>query len=222
MDVASETSSRKGGLLFDPKAAMGHLCANDEKLERLIEAAGPFTLRIDKSRNVFIALAEAIVYQQLSGKAAATIFSRLQALFPNSASGFSPADILQASDGYLRSAGLSRPKILALRDLAQKTSEDRLPAFDLIRRMDNEAVIERLTQVRGIGRWTAEMFLIFRLGRPDVMPLGDLGIQKGFAVAFNKRNLPTSSEILKRSKRWQPYRTMASWYLWRAAEMGRK
>ena len=206
---------------FDPKRAIRHLRASDPALARVIDAAGPFRLELQKTPSVFVALAEAIVYQQLSGKAAATIFARVRALFPRAREAPTPQQILRASDQKLRGAGLSRAKLLALRDLAQKTRSGEIPSLAELRRMPDDAVIERLTQVRGIGRWTAEMFLIFRLGRPDVLPADDYGVRKGFSVALRKRELPARKQLEKRAARWQPYRTVASWYLWRAVELAK-
>jgi methylated-DNA-[protein]-cysteine S-methyltransferase len=207
------------GFAFDADAALAHLREADPALERLIDAAGPFRMELKSTHSSFVALAEAIVYQQLSGKAAATIFARVCALFPRARGGPTPEHILRVSDEKLRGAGLSRAKLLSLRDLAQRTRAGELPSLGALRRMDDEAIIERLTAVRGIGRWTAEMFLMFRLGRPDVLPLGDYGIRKGFGIAFKKRGLPPPADVGKRGERWKPYRTVASWYLWRALEL---
>ncbi len=203
---------------YDPVAAVAHLRDADAALARLIDAVGPFRIRIDRTSSLFLALAEAIVYQQLTGKAAATIFARVQALFPRANEGLSPAHIRRASDEKLRGAGLSRNKLLSLRDLAEKTLAGELPTLADVHALDDEAIIERLTQVRGIGRWTVEMLLIFRLGRADVLPVDDYGVRKGFAVAFRKRELPTAIELERRGARWKPFRSVASWYLWRAAE----
>jgi methylated-DNA-[protein]-cysteine S-methyltransferase len=203
---------------FDPAAAIAHLRAADPALARAIDAGPPFELELRTTRSVFVALGEAIVHQQLTTKAAQTIFARLRALFPRGQDGPTPEQILRASDAKLRSAGLSRPKVLALRDLARRAKAGEIPTLAAIRRMDDEAIVERLSRVRGIGRWTAEMLLIFRLGRPDVLPVDDYGLRKGFSVAFRKRELPTRRELERRGERWKPYRTVASWYLWRAAE----
>jgi methylated-DNA-[protein]-cysteine S-methyltransferase len=206
---------------FDSIAAVKQLRAVDRGLARLIDSAGPFRLELDKTTSIFAALAEAIVYQQLNGKAASAIFARVRALFPRAHKGLQPEQLLRASDKKLRGAGLSRSKTLSLRDLARKAVDGTLPTLAQVQRMDDEAIIERLTEVRGIGPWTAQMLLIFRLGRPDVLPVDDYGIRKGFALAFKKRALPTRQEVEKRGERWRPYRTVASWYLWRAAEMAR-
>jgi len=209
----------RNGLGFDPKVALRHLRSADPALARIIDRVGPFELELKATRSVFGALAEAIVYQQLSGKAAETIFGRVCALFPGARRGPTAAHILDASDAKLRGAGLSRAKTLALRDLASKAEAGAVPSLAKIRRMDDDAIIECLTEVRGIGRWTAEMLLIFRLGRPDVLPVDDFGVRKGFAVVHNKRKLPAPKVLAKYGERWKPYRTVASWYLWRATEL---
>jgi 3-methyladenine DNA glycosylase/8-oxoguanine DNA glycosylase len=210
------------GLGFDPKRAVRHLRASDPRLARVIDAAGPLRLELQKTPSPFLALAEAIVYQQLNGKAAATIFGRVHALFPRGRGGFTAQHILRASDQKLRGAGLSRAKLLALRDLAERTRRGEIPGLAELHGMEDEAVVEKLTQVRGIGRWTSEMFLIFRLGRPDVLPADDYGVRQGFQVAFRKRALPTRQQLEAHAEAWRPYRTAASWYLWRAVELAKR
>ena len=220
---------------FDPAVAVEHLRASDPALARLIDAVGPFRMQLAGTQTLFVALAQAIVYQQLNGRAAATIFGRVCALFPPSpgaagvadavavaSHGPTPEHILRASDEKLRGAGLSRSKMLSLQDLARRSVGGEIPTLAEVHRMESEAIIERLTAVRGIGRWTVEMLLMFRLGRPDVLPADDYGIRKGFAVTFKKRELPTRKDLEKRGARWSPYRTVASWYLWRAAERSAK
>jgi len=207
-----------GALGFDPRVAVEHLRAADDVLARLIDAVGPFRLQLKRTSSTFAMLAEAIVYQQLTGKAAATIFARVCALFPRAHQGPTAERILRVSDERLRSAGLSRAKVLALRDLARRARSGELPSLAELQRMEDETIVERLIRVRGIGRWTVGMLLIFRLGRPDVLPADDYGIRKGFAAAFKRRELPTRQQVERRGARWQPYRTVASWYLWRAAE----
>ena len=208
-----------GTLGFDPRAAVAHLRQADPALARIIDAAGPCTIELKRTPSIFAALAEAIVYQQLNGKAAATIYGRVCALFPRAQDGPTAAHIARASDEKLRGAGLSRPKLLALRDLAARELAGEIPTLADARAMDDAALIERLTAVRGIGRWTVEMLLMFRLGRPDVLPVDDYGVRKGFAVALRKRELPDRATLERRGARWQPYRTVASWYLWRAVEL---
>lgn len=206
---------------FDPVQAMAHLRARDPALGRLMDEVGPFRMRVDTRPTVFAALAEAIVYQQLTGKAAATIFARLCALFPRAHEELTPRHVLRAPDDALRAAGLSASKRLSLRDLARRAAAGKIPTLAEASAIADEALVERLTQVRGVGRWTVEMLLIFRLGRPDVLPLDDYGIRKGFASAFRTRALPTRRQLEARGRRWKPYRTVASWYLWRAAERAR-
>jgi methylated-DNA-[protein]-cysteine S-methyltransferase len=203
---------------FDTVAAVTHLRAADPILGRLIDRVGPFAMQRDHTASIFAALAQAIVYQQLSGKAAATIYARVRALFPRVHQGPTPQQILRASDEKLRGAGLSRSKLLSLRDLAQRTKDGALPTLDDVHQMDDEAIIESLTEVRGIGRWTAEMLLMFRLGRPDVLPADDYGVRKGYALAFKKRALPTREQLQKHGARWKPYRSVAAWYLWRTLD----
>ncbi len=207
-----------GSLGFDPEVAVAHLRSADPLLGRLIDRIGPCRMTLKRTPSVFAALTEAIIYQQLNGRAAATIHARLCALFPRAHAGPTPRQVLAANDETLRSAGLSQNKLLSLRDLARRTLDGGIPDFDAVRVMPDEAIIERLVAVRGIGRWTAEMLLMFRLGRPDVLPVDDYGIQQGFAATFNKRELPTKQAMLRRGARWQPYRTVASWYLWRATD----
>jgi len=205
---------------FDSRAALRQLSMADPTLGRLIERVGPFRMELKSASNLFDVLAEAIVYQQLHARAASSIHSRVRALMPR-VRGSAAARALNAlADEDLRSAGLSRSKLLALRDLAAKTLDGHVPSLAKARRMDDEAIIEHLTSIRGIGRWTAQMLLIFRLGRPDVLPVGDYGIRKGFGIAFRKRELPVPADVEARGERWRPFRTVASWYLWRAAEEG--
>jgi 3-methyladenine DNA glycosylase/8-oxoguanine DNA glycosylase len=200
--------------------AVAHLRAADPELARVIDAVGPFRMQTRRTPTVFAALAEAIVYQQLSTRAAQTIYSRVCALFPDGDRGLDPAAVAAASDDALRGAGLSRAKLLAMRDLADRAVDGRLPTLAQTRRMSDEVIMSRLVEVRGIGRWTAEMFLMFRLARPDVLPVDDLGIRRGFAVVFGLPALPTPDAVTTHGERWRPYRTAASWYLWRAAERG--
>ena len=199
---------------FEPAKAVAHLRRADPALARIIAAVGPFDMQLKSSRSLFGALAEAIVYQQLSNKAAATIYGRIEALYPRARQGFTPAHILRTPDDRLRGAGLSRAKVLALRDLAQRVAGGELPTLEEAQDLDDDALIERLIEVRGIGRWSAEMFLMFRLGRPDVLPLDDYSLRKAYATAFRRRALPSPQALEKHGEKWRPYRTVASWYLW--------
>jgi DNA-3-methyladenine glycosylase II len=218
---------------YDSAAALQHLSAADPKLARIIQRV-PFTLRIASAQSPFEALVEAIVYQQLNGKAAATIHRRLIESFAPvltlevAGAHPTPQQILDCPNAQLRAAGLSGNKSLALRDLAAKTIDGTVPTLARIRRMSDEAIIEHLTQVRGIGKWTVEMLLIFRLGRPDIFPTSDYGVRKGFALTFGKlkpsdkvtpADLPAPATMETRAKRWQPWRSVASWYLWRACDL---
>ncbi len=169
----------------------------------------------------FDALAESIAYQQLSGKAAATIFGRVRALYPKT-KWLDPAKILATPDDALRSAGLSRAKTAAIKDLAAKTIDGTVPSGHALLRMSDDEIIARLTQVRGIGRWTVEMLLLFDLGRPDVWPVDDYGVRKGFAKTFGRRKLPTPKQLIKSGEKWRPYRSVAAWYFWRALEAPEK
>src|SRR6478752_2572074 len=207
-----------GELGFDLELAVETLRTADPKLARLIARVGPCRLQLKNTPSLFAALAESIVYQQLHGKAAATIFARVRALFPRARGALTPAQVLSASEAELRGAGLSNAKYLALRDLAERSQRGAIPTLTQIQKLDDEAIIERLTEVRGIGRWTVEMLLIFRLGRPDVLPIDDYGVRKGFAIAFGTDEPPSKAELEARAERWRPYRSIASWYLWRATD----
>jgi 3-methyladenine DNA glycosylase/8-oxoguanine DNA glycosylase len=207
-----------GVLDCDPDVALAHLRAADPVLGRLIDTVGAPALEMVTTSTIFEALAQAIVYQQLHAKAASTIFGRVMALCPPERGGLCSELILSTPDDDLRAAGLSRQKLLALRDLARRTIDGEVPTLDEARLLDDSEIVKRLTLVRGIGRWTVEMLLIFRLGRPDVLPVDDYGVRKGFAVAFGHPELPTPKALAAYGERWAPYRTVASWYLWRAAE----
>jgi DNA-3-methyladenine glycosylase II len=206
------------GLDYDPVLACRHLTESDPLLGGLIARVGPFALRPRVTHSLFTALARAIVYQQLSGAAAATILGRVKAIyapkrFPT------PRDILATPPARLRAAGLSAAKTAALRDLAERSLDRTVPSMSQVRLLSDQEIIDRVVQVRGIGRWTAEMLLIFRLGRGDVLPLQDLGIRKGFALTFGNQRLPAPVTITRRAERWRPYRSVACWYLWRACDM---
>ena len=202
-------------LPFDLAAACSHLSSSDPCLGRLIQESVSFDPKIDHSQSPYESLMEAIAYQSISGKAAATIYTRVKAL---SGSGKTPTphEMLQLKKPALRKAGLSGAKIRAMKDLAQKTIDGIVPTHDEALKLSDEELVERLVSVRGIGAWTVEMFLIFRLGRPDVLPIHDLGVQKGWSVAYGKKHKPRPKELLAFGERWRPYRTVASWYMWRA------
>ena len=199
---------------FNARKAVRHLVAADPELAPIIDLIGPFRMELKHSRSLFGALAEAIVYQQLSNKAAATIYGRVEALYPRAKDGFTPRHILKTPDEALRGCGLSRAKVLAVQDLARKVQGKELPTLDEAQSLDDAALIERLVTVRGIGRWSAEMFLMFRLGRPDVLPLDDYSLRKAYSKAFRKRALHSTQAFERHVEKWRPYRTVASWYLW--------
>ena len=220
-------------LPYDSAVALAHLHAADPKLGALIdrvEAAGhPFKIDPTGGGTPFEALMRAILYQQLHGKAAATIHNRVRLIY----GGTVPMDphpqaLLDTPDEMLRAAGVSGNKIKAMRDLAARVLDGTVPTHRVIVKLKDAEIIERLTQVRGIGAWTVEMLLIFRLGRPDVFPVTDYGVRKGFALTFMRLpktraiatdDLPTAEVMLRRAKRWSPYRSVAAWYMWRACDL---
>ena len=169
----------------------------------------------------FDALAESIVYQQLHGKAAAAIWSRVRALYPKRKR-LDPAKVLATRDKTLRACGLSRAKIAAIKDLAAKTMDGTVPSSRALLKMSDDEIIASLTKVRGIGRWTVEMLLLFDLGRPDIWPIADYGVRKGFAKTFSRRKLPTPKQLLKFGEKWRPHRSVAAWYFWRALDKSEK
>lgn len=197
--------------------AARQLAEADKPLARLIARVGPCELKRELrpiTSTTFEALLEAITHQQLSAKAASTIFGRVRALAPVC----DPQRFGRMRESTLRSAGLSGAKAAAVRDLAKRTCTGEVPTIEELHRMDDESVIENLSRIRGIGRWSAEMLLIFRLGRLDVLPIRDLGIQQGFRASFRRSTKPILRAIEDRGERWRPYRSVASWYLWRAAD----
>ena len=204
-------------LAFDLAEAVRHLSEHDERLKRLIAEADPFQIDVADAQSPYEVLLESIAYQSISGKAAATIFGRIQALGENGRPP-SPQRMLKIPKGKLRKAGLSGAKVEAMRDLARKTIEGIVPTHEQALLLSDEELVRRLVSVRGIGAWTVEMFLIFRLGRPDVLPIHDLGVKKGWSVAYGRKHMPKPKELLKFGERWRPYRTVASWYMWRAFE----
>ena len=199
------------------EAAHRHLARSDKRLAALMAASRRYDLIPQARIRPFDALAESIAYQQLSGKAAATIWKRVRELFPKRRS-LDPKLVIGTPDEKFRAAGLSRSKVAALKDLAAKTIDGTVPTARQMARMTDEEIIERLIQVRGIGRWTVEMLLLFDLGRPDVWPVHDYGVRKGFARIFGKRKLPTPKEMTRHGEKWRPYRSAVAWYCWRALD----
>ena len=216
-------------LPYDPEEALAHLRAKDAKLGALIdrvEQIGGFTLKLDTTGPPFHSLLESILYQQLHGKAAAAIHKRVLALYGEYEP--EPQALFDTPDEMLRGAGVSFNKIKALKDLAARTIDGTVPTHAAILKLSDAEIIERLTAVKGIGAWTVEMLLIFRLGRPDILPVSDYGVRKGFALTFQRvpksrplaaADLPKADVLLKRAKRWSPYRSVASWYMWRACDL---
>ncbi len=216
---------------YDAELACRELAEADPRLAALMAAAGPFTLQLKSQHSPFEALLEAILYQQLHASAASAILRRLLGLFGDIHP--SPELLLTQPDEALRGVGLSRSKMLALQDLSRKTIDGTVPALDQIRRLSDEEIVTRLTAVRGIGVWTVQMMLMFRLGRPDVLPVTDYGVRKGFALTFKR--LPKSvvnktrsfdatmlakpEEMERRGRKWKPWRSVASWYMWRACDL---
>lgn len=218
----------KTKLPFDADAAIAHLRAADPKLAALIDRAGPFTLKVDSRLSVFESLLESIQYQQLHGKAAAAIHARVRTLFGGDPG---PDTLLRTPDELLRGCGVSASKLLAMKDLAARVLDGTVPEKRALNKLSDEEIITRLSSVRGIGRWTVEMLLIFRLGRPDVFPVTDYGIRKGFALTFLRlpktrpieaADLPKPAPMLRRAAKWAPYRSVATWYLWRACDLIKK
>ena len=196
---------------------MQFLTAADPVLGELIQRVGPITLR-PRRLPPFQSLTQAVIYQQLSGKAADTILRRFRALFPGR--GFPTPEQVRGMDvDRLRSAGLSRPKCAYLRSIAEHALQGTVPALEECGRLTDGEMVERLTQINGVGRWTVEMLLIFNLGRPDVLPVHDLGVRRGYQIAYRKRGLPAPRHLERVGRAWAPYRTTAAWYLWRAVDV---
>ena len=202
---------------FDLSAAEQHLARSDPRMADLIARAKPFAPRPAVIARPFDALAQSIAYQQLSGKAAATIWGRVRALYPKR-KWLDPHLVLATPDEALRACGLSGSKTAALKDLAAKRIDGTVPSGPVLARLSDQEIIARLTAVRGIGRWTVEMLLLFELARLDVWPATDFGVQKGYAKVFRKRKLPTPKELERIGEKWRPYRSVAAWYFWRALD----
>ena len=197
--------------------ALAHLSRRCKIMRRLIRVHGPCTLVPEMKRSPFASLVSAVAHQQLNGTAAETILRRFRALFRG---GRFPAakHLAEVTDDALRGCGFSWAKIAAIRDIAAKTLDGTIPASRTIRTMPDEEIIARLTTVRGVGRWTVEMLLIFKLGRPDVLPADDFGVRNGFRIAHGLDEMPKPKDLLAHGERWRPFATTAAWYLWRAAD----
>ncbi len=216
---------RTSNVAFDERAAVEHLTKADPRLAAIIERVGPFTLQATApnargGEEPFTALVKAIVSQQLSGKVAATIYGRVASLLGGDTIDDAKA-VLGIPKAKLRDAGLSENKALSLLDLAKHARSGALPSRAEMQRLTDEEIIAALGSIRGIGRWSAQMLLIFYLGRPNVLPVADLGVQKGFAVTYGLRDLPSVSVIERAASKWAPFASVASWYMWRAVEVHR-
>jgi len=216
-DVGFGSHRRGRGCDYDPRKAVARLRRVDPELGVLIRRVGAYALQSRAHLTPFQALLRAIVYQQLSGHAAASIDRRLRALFPHHYP--SPRRLLLLDEDQLRGVGLSRAKVRSARDLAEKSCSALVPNRRALAGMDDDSIIERLTGIRGIGRWTVEMLLIFHLGRADVLPVDDLGVRKGFMLHRGDSELPSPKQLAAYGERWRPYRSVASWYLWRANDI---
>lgn len=194
------------------------LAKADPVLGRIIKRVGPCPIKPRPRTNPYESLVKAVTYQQLNGKAAETIFNRFKGLFPERRFP-EPEEILGTPDERLRSAGLSRNKLAAIKDIAAKTLDGTVPSNRAVKHLSDHELVERLTTIRGVGPWTVEMLLIFTLGRPDVLPASDYGVRQGFALAYRRKELPKPQEILDHGERWRPWRSVAAWYLWRALEI---
>ncbi len=201
--------------------ALRHLRRVDPVMAQLIRRAGPYTVKAERGVGAYEALVEAVAHQQLTGKAARTILGRFYALYGLDCCP-EPARLAGTRVERLRACGFSRAKAASLRDIAARSLDGTIPPRRTLARMKNEEIIERLVEARGVGRWTVEMFLMFTLGRPDVLPVDDYGIRLGFKIAYGPRALPKQKALARHGELWAPYRTTASWYLWRAVDMHRE
>ena len=202
-------------------AAHKHLSKNDPVMKRLIREHGICALKPESRRSPSQSLVQAVAHQQLNGSAANTILTRFKKLFPNRRFP-KPEDLAKVTDAQIRACGFSFAKIRAIRDLAEKTLSGVVPTSRQIMKLSDDEIVARLTEVRGVGRWTVEMLLIFQLGRENVLPADDFGVRSGFRVAFKKREMPKPKALLAHGRRWRPHATTAAWYLWRAADAAKK
>lgn len=204
----------KPSFRYEPAEAVAHLRAQDPIFAGLIDRVGPFTLEVRPTKTLFEALLRSIIYQQLHGNAAAAIHTRVIKTLGQT----TPEALARATDADLRAAGLSAGKTLAARDLAAKCLQGVVPSVKESHTLTDDELIARLTAIRGIGPWTVHMLLIFYLGRPDILPTGDYAVRLAFKNLYRKRKPPTPASMLKHARRWQPYRSVASWYLWRSLD----
>lgn len=197
--------------------ALRHLQAADPILAGLIARVGPCRMETRSRQTPFQALVSAVTHQQLNGRAARTILHRVKKLHPQRRFP-GPQDLLETSEDRLRAAGLSRAKIAAIKDISAKAISGAVPTTRQMKQLEDAEIVARLIDLRGVGRWTAEMLLIFKLGRLDVLPVDDFGVRKGFALTYSRRELPKPAELLAHGECWRPYRSIAAWYLWRALD----
>lgn len=221
-DVSAEPPSapRRDGLTYDRRAAVRHLREVDGHLAALLDAAGGFTVRPDADLDPFAYLLRSIVFQQLNGTAATAIHGRVLALFGGRVP--EPEELLATDAATLRTAGLSGGKSASAHDLARHAVAGELPTSEELRTSSDLELVERLTIVRGIGDWTVHMLLLFRLGRPDVLPTGDFGVREGYRVLHGTAAQPTPAQLRAAAEQWRPYRSVASWYLWRCVDLHRE
>lgn len=212
-----QTRVRSPAFQFAPAEAVAHLSAADPVMQVLVNRVGPFALHLTPTRSLFEALLRSIVYQQLHGKAAASIHARVLAELKQHG-GPTPEAVSRSTDEGLRAAGLSRGKLLAIRDLASKCLAGTVPTLTAARKLGDDELIARLTEIHGIGAWTVHMLLVFHLGRADVMPTGDFAIRLAFKQLYRKRHAPSAEIILRHACCWRPFRSVASWYLWRSLD----
>jgi DNA-3-methyladenine glycosylase II len=200
--------------------ALRHLRRVDPVMAQLIRRAGAWAVRPVRGEGAYEALVQAVAHQQLTGRAARTILGRFYALYGSDCCP-PPERLAETPLERLRGCGFSRAKAAALKDIATRALDGTIPPRRALARMKDEAIIERLVEARGVGRWTAEMFLMFTLGRPDVLPVDDYGVRLGYRIAYGKRALPKPRALARFGERWAPYRTTAAWYLWRAVDLHR-
>ncbi|NLM16702.1 MAG: DNA-3-methyladenine glycosylase 2 family protein [Candidatus Riflebacteria bacterium] len=200
------------------KQVISYLSEKDPLLGAFLSEAPEFNIRIDPLLDPYTALIESIISQQITGKAAKTIYNRLLAYFSSTEARLNPLDILRADESELKSVGLSRPKCNAVKSLSEFYLDNKLPDICTLLKMKNEDIISLLTQIKGIGRWTVEMLLIFRLGRQDIMPATDHGIKKGFTALYKDKKATPRTIAAYAEDFYKPYKTVASWYLWRLSE----
>jgi DNA-3-methyladenine glycosylase II len=215
--MKGKKSPRRLEFAFDPLAAVAHLRQADPEFAALIEQQGPFDLELRPVKSIFEALLRSIVYQQLNGRAAEAIHGRVIAELRKTGP-ITPKTLEQVPDERLRAAGLSAGKLRAIRDLGEKSLAGVVPTMAQARKLDEAELTERLTTIRGIGPWTVHMLMIFYLGHANVMPTGDFAIRAAFRRLYRKRREPTPAHILKHARKWEPYRSVASWYLWRSLD----